>query len=205
MYVKKQNRFEKKREIMKNKLLLGAITAFYEKGYHSTRVKDITDHAGTAVGNFYHYFESKEQIFNVLIDRLFKILLHKLKKVSEMNLIPRISNLENLLKEYLILFNNKEQSQIALLFIEQMGGINPIFLEKKKALLKSFEKEINKIISRLLETGFIRDQNSDLTSHIWQVVVTESFAWWINSEKKISEEELIKNVLDFLIKGTVSK
>ncbi|MHA1650036.1 MAG: TetR/AcrR family transcriptional regulator [Candidatus Helarchaeota archaeon] len=205
MDVKRKTRFEKQREEMRNKLLLGAISAFYEKGYHNTRIKDITERAETAVGNFYHYFKSKEQIFNILIDNLYQILLVRLRKLAEMNEIPRIESLKNLLSEYLRIFSEEKKSQIALIFIEQMGGINSKFLEKKRELLASFKNEIYVIISRLLEIGFIRDQNAELTSHIWQVVILESFAWWINSGKKISEEELIDNILNFLVKGMVTK
>ncbi|MHA1130801.1 MAG: TetR/AcrR family transcriptional regulator [Candidatus Helarchaeota archaeon] len=203
--VKRKNRFEKQREEMKNKLLIGAVSAFYEKGYHNTRVKDITEKAETAVGNFYHYFESKEQIFDILIDSLYQILLVRLRKVAEMNKIPRIESLKDLLAEYLKIFSEEKKSQIALIFIEQMGGISSKFLEKRRELLASFKREIHVIISRLLEIGFIREQNADLTSHIWQAVILESFTWWLNSGKKIPEDKLINDILNFLVRGTVTK
>ncbi|MFO8020788.1 MAG: TetR/AcrR family transcriptional regulator [Promethearchaeia archaeon] len=199
------NRFEKQRKEMRKNLISSAISVFYEKGFPDTRIKDITDNANTSVGNFYHYFKNKEQLFDEIIESLYEILLVRLREVSKLNKIPRTSNLRNLIREYLNIFSDKEKTKAALLFAEQMGGISPKYLRKKRELLTSFKKEIYEMISRLLEIGFIRDQNTDLTSHIWQTVILESFVWWINSDKKISEEELIDNVLNFLIKGTVTK
>lgn len=47
----------------KNDLLKAAQKIFQEKGYKGTNVSDITDEAGMAVGSFYKYYKSKEEIF----------------------------------------------------------------------------------------------------------------------------------------------
>lgn len=205
MDVEPKNRFERQREKMKKKILSSAISVFSKKGFNNTRIKDITDNVKTSVGIFYHYFNSKEQVFDIIITKINETLFDKLRYLSELNKIPRIRSLRNLFKEYLDIFRNKENAQSALLFIEQMGGINPKFREKKRELIKSFEDEMEKVILRLIEMGFIRDQNASFTAHIWQLVILEGFVWWINSEKEISEKELIDNVLNFLVKGTVTK
>lgn len=47
----------------KNDLLKAAQKVFQEKGYKGTNVSDITDEAGMAVGSFYKYYKSKEEMF----------------------------------------------------------------------------------------------------------------------------------------------
>ena len=54
----------------RNQLVRGAKKVFEEKGYHNTRIADITTAADTAIGTFYTYFESKEEIFRVLLIEL---------------------------------------------------------------------------------------------------------------------------------------
>lgn len=54
----------------RRQLLRGARRAFEKKGYHRTRVSDITTAARTAVGSFYTYFDSKEDVFHVLLVEL---------------------------------------------------------------------------------------------------------------------------------------
>ena len=48
-------------------LLRAARRAFEKRGFHNTRITDITTGARMAVGSFYTYFDSKEQIFEALI------------------------------------------------------------------------------------------------------------------------------------------
>lgn len=49
------------------KLLDAAEIEFGEKGFHEGSISGITHRAGVALGTFYTYFESKEEIFNALV------------------------------------------------------------------------------------------------------------------------------------------
>jgi AcrR family transcriptional regulator len=51
-------------------LVRGARTVFERDGYIDARISDITVAAGTALGSFYTYFDSKEEIFNAVVDAL---------------------------------------------------------------------------------------------------------------------------------------
>jgi len=51
----------------RNKLLEAAEIEFGEKGYYEAGISGITNRAGVALGTFYTYFESKEEIFRALV------------------------------------------------------------------------------------------------------------------------------------------
>jgi len=51
----------------RDKLLRAAEVEFGEKGFHDAAISGITHRAGVALGSFYTYFESKEQIFEALV------------------------------------------------------------------------------------------------------------------------------------------
>lgn len=51
----------------RNKLLEAAESEFGEKGFHEAGIGGITYRAGVALGTFYTYFESKEEIFRALV------------------------------------------------------------------------------------------------------------------------------------------
>lgn len=51
----------------REKLLRAAEIEFGEKGFHEAAVSGITYTAGVALGTFYTYFESKEEIFQALV------------------------------------------------------------------------------------------------------------------------------------------
>ncbi|HMB60996.1 MAG TPA: TetR/AcrR family transcriptional regulator, partial [Xanthomonadales bacterium] len=62
----KTSRGRKTRE----KLLRAAEYEFGERGFHAVAINDITRRAGVALGTFYVYFESKEEIFRSLVTYL---------------------------------------------------------------------------------------------------------------------------------------
>lgn len=49
------------------KLLDAAAIEFGERGFHEASISGITRRAGTALGSFYTYFDSKEEIFQALV------------------------------------------------------------------------------------------------------------------------------------------
>jgi AcrR family transcriptional regulator len=49
------------------KLLDAAAVEFGEKGFHEASISGITLRAGTALGSFYTYFDSKDEIFRALV------------------------------------------------------------------------------------------------------------------------------------------
>ena len=51
----------------RDKLLEAAEIEFGEKGFHEAAISGITHRAGVALGTFYTYFDSKEEIFAALV------------------------------------------------------------------------------------------------------------------------------------------
>ncbi|MDX1555214.1 MAG: TetR/AcrR family transcriptional regulator [Xanthomonadales bacterium] len=51
----------------REKLLNAAELEFGAKGFHAVGISDITKRAGVALGTFYVYFESKEEIYRALV------------------------------------------------------------------------------------------------------------------------------------------
>jgi AcrR family transcriptional regulator len=51
----------------RDKLLEAAEIEFGDKGYHEAGISGITYRAGVALGTFYTYFASKEEIFRALV------------------------------------------------------------------------------------------------------------------------------------------
>lgn len=65
----KKPRTERGRQTLR-RLLDAAALEFGEKGFHDASVSGITARAGTALGTFYTYFDSKEALFRALVTDL---------------------------------------------------------------------------------------------------------------------------------------
>lgn len=66
---KKIPKTERGRET-REKLLQAAEKEFGERGYHEAAISGITQRAGVALGTFYVYFDSKEEIFRGLVSHM---------------------------------------------------------------------------------------------------------------------------------------
>ena len=84
-----------------------------------------------------------------------------------------------------------------------MGGINIKYRTKRNEIIDNFTDEVEKIILKLLEFG-ARTQNPKLTARVWTSTVLGVFNWWIRSDFDLEEEELVINLTEFLVKGTMT-
>ena len=57
-----------KKEAKKNRIIEKSMELFKENGYHATKVETITKALGISKGNFYTYFNSKEEVLYEILD-----------------------------------------------------------------------------------------------------------------------------------------
>ncbi len=66
------------------KLLKAAAEEFGERGYHEAAITGITGRAGVALGTFYTYFESKEEVFRALVrDMSHQVRVHVAEAIGD--------------------------------------------------------------------------------------------------------------------------
>lgn len=73
---------EKKRE----EIARVAAKLFSERGFYNTTIPDIADATGMSVGNFYNYFESKEELAKYIMQYSSHILGKEIREISQMDI-----------------------------------------------------------------------------------------------------------------------
>ncbi|MCP5111061.1 MAG: TetR/AcrR family transcriptional regulator, partial [bacterium] len=68
-------RVQKEHHTRRTELLDIAQGLFVQNGYDSTPVSAILEAAGVAKGTFYHYFRSKEDLLDALVERMIELIL----------------------------------------------------------------------------------------------------------------------------------
>src|SRR4051794_7611393 len=66
----------------RRQILDAAIHVFATRGFHACRVSDVADEAGVAYGLVYHYFDSKEEILNMLFTERWQVMLDAIAEVD---------------------------------------------------------------------------------------------------------------------------
>lgn len=58
---------EEQKEKRREEILMAGLDMFIRKGYASTKISDIAEHVGMSVGLLFHYFKSKENLYEELV------------------------------------------------------------------------------------------------------------------------------------------
>ena len=72
---------EEQKEQRRRLILMKALELFVKRGYSETKIGDIAKAANMSTGLMFHYFESKEQLYEELV----KMGLHGTNTPQEMN------------------------------------------------------------------------------------------------------------------------
>jgi TetR/AcrR family transcriptional regulator, fatty acid metabolism regulator protein len=93
--VEKGKRKLREFNLRKTAILEQAAKIFAEKGFHKTTVAEIAGASGFAVGTFYHFFESKEQLYTMMITKKLDMLYSGIQEqaAKETDLLKKIEGM----------------------------------------------------------------------------------------------------------------
>jgi AcrR family transcriptional regulator len=63
-------RIVKKAEVRRQEIVAAARSLFQAKEYEKTTMQDVMDHLGIAKGTIYHYFKSKEELLEAVVENI---------------------------------------------------------------------------------------------------------------------------------------
>ncbi len=143
------------------KLLDAAAKEFGEKGFHEASISGITRRAGTALGSFYTYFDSKDEIFRALVkDMSGQVAAHAGEAVTP-DLAPFEVERAALLAFLKFARDNKEIYRI----IDEAEFVDPA------SFREHYQTTANRILERLKKgeaAGEFRDGIEE--AHAWAVM-----------------------------------
>lgn len=145
----------------KRKLLDAAAIEFGEKGFHEASITGITQRAGTALGSFYTYFDSKDELFSALVkDMSARVKSHAASAMAEwQDALER----EGLALEAFMNFA-REHKEIYRI-IDEAEFVDP---ENYRA---HYEETAARIFERLQEGSEAGDLRDDLDeAHAWAIM-----------------------------------
>lgn len=146
---------EQQKEKRRNEILYAGLDLFIRRGYSATKIKDIADQVGMSVGLLFHYFDSKEKLYEELIRQGVSF---------PMNLIG-----EDSYEDPLTCFQNMVEQIFHLIQIEPFAAKMFVLMNQAiyneaappgvKELLKSFDvfTPAIKLIKKGQEMGTIRE------------------------------------------------
>ncbi|MDZ7766019.1 MAG: TetR/AcrR family transcriptional regulator [Melioribacteraceae bacterium] len=189
-----------KYEIKKEQILEAASELLAYYGYEKTTLDDIANKVGVKKNSIYYYFDSKEELINEIITRIFesKVKLFEEKSAAAKNSLEK-------LKIFISVFVSHKYSE------EKTYNITPsAYLEISKVVEKSFEQyvvEAENLIREVLNEGKrkgeLRNHNAkEVARIILEFTKALELMTYSNSETKFIDSnlqsELEGKVLQFI-------
>lgn len=133
-------RIVKEHDERKNEILDVSQRLFSEKGYGKCSVNEIINEIGIAKGTFYHYFKSKEEVLDAIVERTTAMIIERAKLVGESKDMSPSEKFFNVFlclrledKQQLELLDEMHKTENVLMhqksLVSSVEGITPILVE----------------------------------------------------------------------------
>ncbi len=131
-----------------NELLSISRKLFFSKGYEKTTVSDIIDEIGIAKGTFYHYFKSKEDLLDKLVENFNTDTYSAVDIIVKSDLSP-LKKFEHVFK--VIKDVKTENYDLMITLLDFMYDEKNILFKEK--LYKNYMRNLSPVLTTIIEEG----------------------------------------------------
>lgn len=173
----------------KRKIFEASLKLFSEKGYDATSIEEITATVGVAKGTLYYHFNSKEEIFNFLIEEGMKLLKNSIEiKTSKCdNVLDKIKAITLIQLKAV----KKYENLLTIVMSQTWGNETRNVFCKQKVI--EYIDVIKEIVEEGIKNGDIVDCDADmLASEIFSLTCSAL----IYKRKKGLEEINIQKIYE---------
>ena len=155
---------EQRRARTRGALLAAARELFSERGYHQTRVDEITAGAGVATGTFYLYFKDKPAIALALLEAVFEVAQAAIEQFAELG--PTIADRRALARVAVRRGLEAYQSNLPLMRLleEQAPAATPELAEARQAFYRGLSSVLAGMVQELGVSRGVSRERPDLVA-----------------------------------------
>jgi len=144
---------ESARKEKEKAIFTAALKTIKEKGFHRARMSDVAERAGISYGLVYHYFESKEDLFDALLNRWWEGLFGLLSRVRE-NSDPIQEKLAGIIRYFLDTY--QKDPELVNIFITEISRSTTNLTPERLENFKTFMSSTEKIMQQGQDQGVLR-------------------------------------------------
>jgi len=183
----------------RRKMLNIARRLFWEKGYLSTSMADISKAYGCRPANIYNFFSDKEEIlFEVLREEMDQII-HPIQHLEEENGLPPPEQLRMIIESHLKVTLSYRRSA-KLLFDVALDNLSPENRKKIIDLRDTYDRIIRNVIRRGIESKDWPEIDVKLAGFMIASMITRTRIWF-HPKKGVSVNDLSDFIFKFALNG----
>lgn len=183
----------------KEQFLAIAMELFAQHGFRATSIRSIADKAGTSVSHLYHYFPSKEDVWDAAQEYAMRFLPARLEAIWDEHPDP-LERFKLLLREHVAISRaHQMESKIFTMdqsFVSKMSKTRNS--QGQKRVLNVYIRHIDS----LRDHGYIKTgQSKILALNIFGVLTT--YARWYKQDGALPADVVINEVINFILYGCI--
>lgn len=184
----------------KRRIFKTAIKLFAEKGFDNAGIEEITAVSGVAKGSLYYHFETKEEIFDTLLDSGFKLLENscEIKFRHKETAKEKLDAIILILIKVVVLYEEFASVVISNSLCDNERGI------KCQKEIENFCKKIEEVIQEGIDKGEFKEYNAEDLSYLIFSTTYSTAMYRFKKNKNATSSEIYddysKTVLEGLLK-----
>ena len=178
----------------KEQILNSALTVFSQKGYDGALLRDISSSLGITKAALYKHFDSKESIWNAVIDYVESYYSKHMESVSDIPIPENWDELKELsLRQIDFTIHDDTVKRVRkLLSLEQYRDTR-ISTLATKYFITNMEVRFTKIFERMIEKGALKCDNPKMLAFQYTAPITVLIQHCDREPKK--EEEIMEKIM----------
>lgn len=187
----------REKERKRAEIIKQAIAVFTRKGYHRTKIVDITGALNISTGTFYIYFRNKRDLFIEVIDDVFRNIVGEAAVAirDETDFFRRMQIRGKVFYE-----NYTRYNEILNQLRAEMAGDDQWPEEKIKKIYHGLTEPVRREIETAVREGIIRPVDPDLAAYALTGLI-EIMSLRISLDKKYNLDQIIDFIADLTING----
>ena len=191
----------KEKKLKRKEIIKQAISVFSRKGYHQTKIVDITKSLQISTGTFYLYFNNKRDLFMEVIDDVFRNIVGEaaIAIKNETDFLERCKIRGRVFYE-----NYSRYSEILNQLRAEMASEEQWPVKKIKKIYLGLTKPVIREFEMAVKNGTIRNIDSDLLVYgltgMLEIMTLRS-----SLDKKYNAEDIIDFITELILKPLLLK
>ncbi len=137
----------------RNEILNATQMLIYTKGYERMAIQDVLDMLKISKGAFYHYFQSKQELMEAVIERMIEEGLSHLNPIVEDESLPALEKLQRYF-DSAVQWKTERKTELLAMLRVWYADENAIVRQKVfSATTTNFAPSINKIVRQGIQEG----------------------------------------------------
>lgn len=182
-------------------IMQAAIKVFSEKGYHRTKVQDITQAMGMSTGTFYIYFPNKRELFVEVVDEVFRTIVGDAAVAlrAEEDPVERLK-----IRGEVFYRNYTKYNEILHQLRAEVAGEDEWPHNRIKQAYKELTKPVIREVKDCIRLGLLRELDPDLVAYALTGII-EIMSFRVSLDDKYTFKDVQDFIADFAELGLRSE